>query len=364
MENNTLQRSKAASDLLAAWKAAEEKFTGIRIKEAAALLNSSEAELLALKASGTVVRLKSDWSALLKRLPELGRIMSLTRNNSCILEHKGAFEKVSVFGKGDHQMATVLGAIETRVFLSAWHVAFAVQQEKNGRELTSIQVFDKAGHAVTKIYLQEDSNFNAFEKIVQDFQSDDQETLQALSSFPSRTYDHNFDKNAFLEDWSKLKDTHDFFHLLNKYKADRFQAIETAEGVFSHRIAITNIQTMLEQAANQKLPIMVFAGNKGNLQIHQDKVRTIRLLDRGHHKKEQWLNILDPDFNMHLRLDLITSAWIVTKPTTDGEVTSIECFDDKHELAVQFFGLRKPGEPELEAWKALVNSLKTTSEVL
>src|SRR5690348_18119092 len=29
-------------------------------------------------------------------------------------------------------------------------------------------------------------------------------------------------------------------------------------------------------------------------------------------------NILDPDFNMHLREDLIESAWVVRKPTTDG----------------------------------------------
>jgi putative hemin transport protein len=60
---------------------------------------------------------------------------------------------------------------------------------------------------------------------------------------------------------------------------------------------------------------------------------------------------------MHLREDLIESAWIVKKPTTDGVVTAIEAFDKNKEMIVQFFGLRKPGIPELEKWRTLVESL-------
>ncbi|ABG57952.1 ChuX/HutX family heme-like substrate-binding protein [Cytophaga hutchinsonii] len=60
---------------------------------------------------------------------------------------------------------------------------------------------------------------------------------------------------------------------------------------------------------------------------------------------------------MHLNLNEITDTWVVKKPTADGEVTSIECFNKDRELMVQFFGLRKPGKPELEEWKTLVESL-------
>jgi putative hemin transport protein len=95
---------------------------------------------------------------------------------------------------------------------------------------------------------------------------------------------------------------------------------------------------------------MVFAGNRGNLQIHQGKIQTIRVMDN-------WLNILDPDFNMHLREDQIESAWVVVKPTTDGDVTGIEVFDKNKEMIVQFFGLRKPGIPELSKWRDLLNTL-------
>lgn len=67
--------------------------------------------------------------------------------------------------------------------------------------------------------------------------------------------------------------------------------------------------------------------------------------------------MLDPGFNLHLRMDLFTEAWLVRKPTVDGIVTSLECYDAEGSLIVQFFGERKPGKPELTAWTALADGL-------
>ena len=69
--------------LRTAWKAIQQAKPGIRIREAAADLGSSEAELLATTIGEETVRLEGNWAELVKRLPELGRVMSLTRNNGC-----------------------------------------------------------------------------------------------------------------------------------------------------------------------------------------------------------------------------------------------------------------------------------------
>ncbi|MBT30926.1 MAG: hemin-degrading factor [Thalassobius sp.] len=354
---DNLAKTQSPEELYKAWKALEEEKPGIRIREAAIALNSSEAQLLATTLNEETVRLNSNWEDLLKRLPELGRVMSLTRNDACILEHKGAFEKVSVFGRGDHKIGTVIGPIETRVFLKSWYVAFAVKQMKRDRQLTSIQVFDHEGNAVTKIYLQDKSNYEAYEQIVVDFKAENQSKAQEVSSYEPIEFDANPNAEVLLEAWANLKDTHDFFPLLRKHNVHRYHALELAEGKFTQQISTESIQPLLEEAAKQKLPIMIFAGNRGNLQIHQDKVRTIRLLERGHTGAERWLNVLDPDFNMHLRADLVDSAWVVEKPTTDGSVISIEVFDANKEMIAQFFGIRKPGIPQTKEWKALVNNL-------
>lgn len=364
---------KNSEHLQKAWEEVQQAKPGIRIREAAKALEVSEAELLATTIGEDCVRLSGNWQELLKGFKSLGNVMSLTRNDSCILEHKGTFQKVNLFGKEDHAMATVIGPIETRVFFKNWHVAFAVTQEKSGRLLQSIQVFDQAGDAVTKIYLQEQSNEAAFHQLIRDFRSPDQSPEQEVANYDIEDFLDEVDQETFLGEWGALKDTHDFFPMLKKYNIHRFHALEMAEERFTYQIKTSAIEQILRVASKTKLPIMIFAGNRGNLQIHQGKVRTIRLLervnpdrvtpdrvtpDRGHSGAEQWLNVLDPAFNMHLRMDLVDTAWVVKKPTRDGMVTSVEVFDQDKNMIAQFFGLRKPGIPQKEEWTMMIDSLE------
>jgi putative hemin transport protein len=88
---NTTEKSL---DLRTAWKELQQIDPSLRIRDCAEKLGVSEAELLATTVGDYSVRLEGDWTELLKRLPELGRVMSLTRNDSCVLEHKGPFQKM------------------------------------------------------------------------------------------------------------------------------------------------------------------------------------------------------------------------------------------------------------------------------
>ena len=72
-----------------------------------------------------------------------------------------------------------------------------------------------------------------------------------------------------------------------------------------------------------------------------------------------WLNIMDPEFNLHLRQDAIDEAWVVKKPSEAGIVTSIELIDKEGTMFNQFFGKRKPGIPELPEWTTLVEDTVT-----
>ena len=91
-------------------------------------------------------------------------------------------------------------------------------------------------------------------------------------------------------------------------------------------------------------------GNAGCLQIHTGPVKRIVAT-------EGWINVLDPATNLHLREAGVVAAWIVRKPTTDGIVTALECYDNAGEQVVQFFGERKPGSPEREDWRAFCAGL-------
>ena len=353
--NTTIETS---SNLKQAWLDIQKAKPGIRIRDAAESIGCSEAELLATTVNGYTTRLSGDWTKLFIRLPELGRIMSLTRNDSCVLEHKGPFQKIDIMGNAPNAMATVIGPIESRVFFSVWKFGFAVRQETPHGLQQSLQFFDGAGNAITKIFLQPPSgkkagsNQEAFDSIVQDFRAEDQDTvLEVLpaTDATSKKIDE-VNKAALIDDWTAMKDTHDFFGMLRKHGVSRLDALYLAQDKFTYQIDKASLRVLLERASAEKLPIMIFAGNKGNLQIHQGKVQTIRVMDA-------WLNVLDPDFNMHLREDHVNTVWVVKKPTTDGTVTAIEVFDKKANMIVQFFGLRKPGISELENWRKLVDDL-------
>jgi putative hemin transport protein len=220
-------------------------------------------------------------------------------------------------------------------------------------------VFDRSGEAVTKIYLQEKSDEAAYEQLIEKFRAADQNSVLDTQAYDEKVYSSTINEETFLSDWAALKDTHDFFGMLRKHDVSRYRAMELGQGRFTHAVNAAEVpKQILDSASDAKLPIMIFAGNRGNLQIHQGKVRTIRVLEQGHGGAPQrWLNILDPDFNMHMRMDLVASAWVVKKPTTEGNVTSVELYDSRKELIAQFFGLRKPGIPEKEEWRDLVSKL-------
>lgn len=321
----------------------------VRIRDAAQQIGTSEGTLIAAFAGTSVNRLTPDFRALVKRMPELGKVMVLTRNESCVIERKGVFEQVDV--ENPH-VGLVLGKdIDLRMFMNKWVHGFAVSDDETAGFKNSIQVFDAQGVAVVKFYPTDATDMNAWKQLVSDFTAPVQDT-EIPEAAPARkmTYADTVDTAAFLEEWAVLKDTHDFFPLIMKHKVSRTQALEIAAGRFTRKISNDVPKLLLEQASATNLEIMIFVGNHGNIEIHTGPVNKILEIPG-------WINVMDPDLNIHLKMGDVAQCWAVEKPSVDGVVTSIEVFDAAGEMIVQFFGKRKPGQPELEPWRALVAQL-------
>jgi putative hemin transport protein len=343
-------QSSPSSDLAARWNALRAATPGIRARDAADALGVSEAELVASRIGAGTVRLKPEWKALFERLPSLGRVMALTRNEHCVHERRGVYAKASFEG----HVGLVLGAeIDLRIFLSHWAFGFAVEEESRNGLMRSIQVFDRSGTAVHKVYAGEGTDLDAWAALIGALREPTQSgALDVAARKPPKPplRDHEIDVVALLDDWQGMKDTHEFFAVLRRHRVQPNQAFRLAEGRFTARLGNGTVREMLQAASNLDVPIMVFVGNPGLIQIHSGPVKRIQMVG-------EWLNVLDPDFNLHLRQDRIAEVWCVEKPTTDGVVTSVEAFDAAGERIATFFGKRKPGEPELQAWRALAHAL-------
>lgn len=343
-------KTNTTSGLLQAWNKLKDENPKLRIRDAARVLSVSEATLLATQVGETATILEGSFTDMFMDMKNFGKVMSLTRNKGCVLEHKGTLQKVSIHGTAPNQVATVIGPIEQRVFFSTWKFAFAVVQDSPRGTMRSVQYFDKAGDAVLKIYLQESSDLEAFDQFMEKYKSGDQNDMLTIEPFKVPSYSDHVDKKAFRQDWENMKDTHDFFGMLKKHNIHRQEALKAVGTKWAYAVDRLSTRRILEEASSSNMPIMIFAGNKGNIQIHQGKVNTIRLMG-------EWLNVLDPDFNMHLNEKEIHEAWVVNKNTSDGLVSALELFDADGEMIVQFFGLRKPGLPQNPAWKSLIDSL-------
>ena len=344
-----------ASDLKQRWVAYRHENPNVRIRNAAAALGVSEAELVATSEGEGVARLDGGWGALLKEIETLGEVMALTRNDACVHEKAGHYSDVRLFER--HRMGLVLDEqVDLRLFLNHWHLGFAVETPWEGTKdglRRSLQFFDADGTAIHKVFLKRKSDVDAYQRLVAKYRhADPSSTLEVAPrrEAATETPDRAIDRAAFLQAWAELKDTHDFFPLLKEHGVRRLQALRLADGTFAERVESTGARQTLQHAAATETPIMVFVGSPGCIQIHTGPVK--KLKEHG-----PWYNVLDPGFNLHLNETLIHSAWVVRKPTKDGVVTALELFDARAGLIAQFFGKRKPGVPELEAWREIVKAL-------
>jgi len=336
-------------ELSAAWAQLKEGQPKLRIKEAATKLGVSEVELVQTLDGAT--RLTEDWPGLFAEIENLGYVMALTRNESVVHERKGEYHNISFKG---HVGLVLDPNIDLRIFPGRFGYAFAVPVQNPRGELLSVQFFDAYGTAVHKIYVMNEDGKAAYHSLVEKFKHGNQsEKIQVKEGVQPADYEMNedVDSEAFLNDWAALKDTHDFYPLIRKYKLKRTKALELAEGRFSDRVDNSATEKMLEKAAEQQVSIMVFVSSGAVIQIHTGEVNKIKKMDN-------WLNVLDPEFNLHLREDHIAKSWIVEKPTEDGIVTSLEIFDENNNNIATFFGARKPGKPELQSWRDLIAEIK------
>lgn len=337
-------------DLKQQWEAFKVEQPKLRIRDAARALGTAEAALVATTVGDTAIRLKDEFPEILQGVEALGKVMALTRNDNCVHERKGVYKKVTF--RGSMGLA-VNPDIDLRLFMSQWAFGFAVNE--NNRK--SLQFFGKDGEAVHKVYLTEDSSEPAYEELVAKYTAEDQKApIELLPAKPAteEVPDAEVAVDSFQKAWLSLEDTHDFHGLLKDYGLTRTQALRLAPEGHAFSITLDSLKAILHKASETDLQIMVFTGSAGCIQIHTGLVK--KLVETG-----PWFNVLDPDFNMHLRMDAIASIWLVKKPTKDGIVTSIEVFDDKAEIIVQFFGKRKPGIPEDENWRYIANELAVVS---
>ncbi len=338
------------SALTRAWTTLRAERGLVRQRDAALALGVTEAQLVAARCGDDATRLTTAWQDLVRACERLGPVMALTRNDGAVIEKDGVYRNVAFRGA----MGQVVDdGIDLRLMTHRWASAFAIREPADDGTRRSIQIFDAHGVAVHKVHLRPHSDALAFEGLVERF-ADPSQTRQLSvepASAPQLRADDDVDADSLRAGWAAMTDPHDVFPLLRAHGVDRLQAVRLLGADWAVRVADDALGVALEAAALRHMPVLVFVRSDGAIQIHTGPIHQV--VRRG-----DWLNVLDPGFNLHVREDAIASAWAVRKPTADGDVYSLELFDAAGQELLLLFGHRAAGPDAYEPWIQLWEEVK------
>lgn len=310
-----------------------------RIREAARLLGVSEAELVNADCGLVATPLVAESpQTVFRELGTLGEVVAISRGDWCVHERTGSYTRIHA----DGAVGMVLGAeIDLRMFFAHWRFIFSVHED--GRD--SIQFFDREGVAIHKVYRTGQTDAAAWQALIERYaQAGERSALPVEAIAPLEEAEDADDPQQLRAQWRALRDVHDFYPMLRELRLSRLGALRAGGSELAQRLDNDVVERLLHAVADEGTPIMVFALNRGIVQIHGGPVQRIERCGK-------WLNVLDERFQLHLDTSAVAQSWVVNKPTRDGWITSLELYDEDGKLIVLFFGQRSPGNPELRAWR-------------
>lgn len=322
-----------------------------RARDFAALHQITEAELVAAHVGHGTTPIVADPDRLIPWVGRLGDVMALTRNDHCVHERRGTY---SDYRTGAFAAMVLDPEIDLRIFPKHWVHAFAVEEPGEDGPKRSLQVFDAAGDAVHKVHLKPVSRHDLWADLLGNMRLAPRPLDLVPRSAVQPAKGDTSGAAALRAAWDGMTDTHQFLGLVKDHDMNRLGSYRVADRPYAERLEPEAVTVTLRQASEARVPVMIFVGNAGCIQIHGGLIE--KVVPMG-----PWINVMDDRFNLHLRADRLAEVYRVWKPTRTGDVFSVEAFAADGELILQIFGYRK--NTSAEPWNALVASLPRLTEV-
>ncbi|MFM8443604.1 MAG: ChuX/HutX family heme-like substrate-binding protein [Methylococcus sp.] len=326
----------APETLRSRWHALREQNPKLRIRDAAARLNVTEAQLLALGVGETATRLRDDWADLLLELFRLGPLMGLTRNDHAVHERHGAYRHLRVMG--EVRIVEDEG-FEAALFLAQWRIGFAVKEAGHGKVRQSLQFFAEDGSAVHKIYLTEHSRPGILDDLVEHFRSPEQTDWLQIQPRPRNISSDASDRlgsGGIISGWPVSGEGRALTQPDLNVRSATLNAVPLAAGA---------VESVLTHAASFGIPLIIAVGNSGAMQLHRGPIHNVL-------RTGPWINVLDEPFNLHLRDAALASAWRIRDLTPGGALSLCGC-DEQRGSLLQIFSEDRSG-----AWEDCVNAIE------
>lgn len=327
----------------------EQERTKVCLQKAAAYGGGSEVEALAAYCGERVIRL-CGLRDLIKELPQLGQVRTMTGNQHAVHEQVGQYQTVKLLGSQGRVQGD---GLNLRLFLNHWHYGFAVTEKCDDGFRHSLQFFDRDGVGVHKVYLTMNSHRRAYENLIACYRSADQRPRQSVAPVPQAFLwaDAEVDVALLRQSWRALQDIQDLPALFRSLGIARMQALRLAGDDLAAPVTLPDLPVLMERLRATGLPWTFHVSNGGMEQIHTGRVRHVETTGL-------WHAVLGTDFILHLRGIGIAGAWIVRKPGREGALACLELYNRAGENILQIFSPFQPGQAGYEIWRRLLAALE------
>ncbi|MEM6822484.1 MAG: ChuX/HutX family heme-like substrate-binding protein [Verrucomicrobiota bacterium] len=318
----------------------------LQAREVSERLGITEGELVASECGNGTVRLKEDFFNLLNEFSGLRTAMAVTRNRLAVIEVNGTYPKFQYFegmGWGEGEI------IDLRLAMGAWYEAFYVPPSEDSAG--SLQFFDREGYAVHKLFTR-DTEF-VETSFLPNYSHPKQKASLDWKRDPVDAVNENpeIDQPAFCEAWSNLRDIHNAGRLLKRYRLTHLQGVRFLGDQWAYRTGKESLESVLLAAAERGLKLSISVVNLGTRQIRGGIIPDLKRFGK-------WMNLLQPEFNLHMDESQIHQVWKVKTPSTNGEVLSLDVFDKLGQIALQIQGTYSRTEKQQRSWIELLNEFE------
>ncbi|PNM25348.1 hemin-degrading factor [Yersinia enterocolitica] len=311
-------------------------------RDLATLMGISEAELTHSRVGHDAKRLQGDARTLLAALEAVGEAKAITRNTYAVHEQMGRYQNQHLNGHA----GLILNPreLDLRLFLNQWASAFTLSEETRHGVRHSIQFFDQQGDALHKVYATEQTDMVAWQAVLAKFISTENPALPLEALSTPEVAEPTVDDATVDTEWRAMTDVHQFFQLLKRNNLTRQQAFRAVGDDLAYRVDNSSLTQLLNIAQQDQNEIMIFVGNRGCVQIFTGLIEKVA-------PHQDWINVFNKRFTLHLIETAIAESWITRKPTKDGFVTSLELFAADGTQLAQLYGQRTEGQPEQNQWR-------------
>lgn len=300
----------------------------------------------------------------ISNLEYLGPVKCITRNAGAISIQEGALHNQYLHGYKQINISAEAGLIlnprgvDLRIFFRHWNHVFYIDRPRHDELQKSFQIFNNSGVAICKIYLTVDSDQKVMNSILNKYISEDQAPVaffgdNCSTAITKRVLPKELAKEVD-DAWRKMKEVHDFYLLMNKYKLNRQEIFQCVGEDLAYMVSTSALYEIINLAKEKNEELTIFVANPGCVQIYTGLIGNIFY-------KGNWLNIFNENNKLHIAHKDIDACWIVRKPGEHGYVTSLEVFSTSGEQMIQIYGQRNEGEPERASWRNIIENVKSAS---